>query len=267
MFGMFMLHEFLAQFEEGAAYVKRSNPKFGLRWVTWPSNTFCAAVAWRNYPPAEGTPATILNAVANLDRVRALKMAARDAKVVGRHQQALAAARRREELQSAVLGAAAAVASTSSVGDNTSAAGSAAPSPSVPNPPAEIPAKVSGSARDGSRDKSVSAKPSRLGSSDADEVPASGMRLPSTAATALEWANLWVKMCTDPEFGLGPISDEDARARYDLTAKQLRNVRHAAVSGALRQRAMSLGVELPEGYVDNPASDRAEVRDAVGTTV
>jgi hypothetical protein len=73
LFGMVMLHEFLDQFEEGAAYVKRGSPKFGLRWITWPTNTFCAAVSWRNYPPAEGTCATILNAVANLDRVRVLQ--------------------------------------------------------------------------------------------------------------------------------------------------------------------------------------------------
>jgi len=68
LFGMVMLHEFLAQFEEGVADVRRSNPRFGVRWLTWPTNTFCAAVAWRNYPPAEGTPATVLNAIANLDR-------------------------------------------------------------------------------------------------------------------------------------------------------------------------------------------------------
>ena len=47
LFGMVMFHEFLDQFEEGTAYLKRENPKFGLRWLTWPSNTFCAAVAWR----------------------------------------------------------------------------------------------------------------------------------------------------------------------------------------------------------------------------
>ena len=45
-FGMVMFHEFLDQFEEGASYIKRANPKFGLRWITWPTNTFCAAVAW-----------------------------------------------------------------------------------------------------------------------------------------------------------------------------------------------------------------------------
>jgi hypothetical protein len=37
-----------------------------LRWLTWPSNTLCAAIAWRNYPPAEGTDATVLNAVDKL---------------------------------------------------------------------------------------------------------------------------------------------------------------------------------------------------------
>jgi hypothetical protein len=74
--GMVMFHEFLDQFEEGTAHIKR-DPKFGLRWVTWPTNTFCAAIAWRNYPPTDGTPATVLEAVANLHRVRAVKRAAR----------------------------------------------------------------------------------------------------------------------------------------------------------------------------------------------
>ncbi len=68
LFGMVMFHEFLDQFEDGAAYVKRDSPRFGLRWVTWPTNTFCAAVAWRNHPPADGTPATVLAAIANLNR-------------------------------------------------------------------------------------------------------------------------------------------------------------------------------------------------------
>jgi len=46
------------------------------RSPVWHGEWFCAAVAWRNYPPAEGTSATILNAVADLDRVRVLKQAA-----------------------------------------------------------------------------------------------------------------------------------------------------------------------------------------------
>src|SRR6266511_2633872 len=79
LFGMVMFHEFLDQFEEGTGDIKRKNPPFGLRWVTWPTNTFCAAVAWHNHPPAEGTPATVRGAVANLDQVRALKRAGREA--------------------------------------------------------------------------------------------------------------------------------------------------------------------------------------------
>ena len=59
LFGMVMFHEFLDQFEGGTGYVKWENPKFGLRWLTWPTNTFCAAVAWRNHPPVEGTPASV----------------------------------------------------------------------------------------------------------------------------------------------------------------------------------------------------------------
>src|SRR5690606_2944876 len=54
---MVMFHEFLSQFEnaieeEGTGpRTRRQNPKFGLRWLTWPTNTFLAAVAWRNHPP------------------------------------------------------------------------------------------------------------------------------------------------------------------------------------------------------------------------
>jgi len=74
LFGMLIFHEFLAQFEDGAdAAVRRDNPKFGMRWLTWPTNTACAWVAWRNYPPAEGTRATIAAAITHLDQVRADK--------------------------------------------------------------------------------------------------------------------------------------------------------------------------------------------------
>jgi hypothetical protein len=73
LLGMLIFHEFLGQFEDGAAWIKRANPKFGLRWFTWPSNTVCAWFAWRNYPPAEGTKATVGNAVIHLAEVRAGK--------------------------------------------------------------------------------------------------------------------------------------------------------------------------------------------------
>ena len=76
--GMVMFHEFLSQFEDGTDNrIRRENPKFGLRWLTWPSNTLLAAIAWRNHPPAEGTPGTVAAAVANLNRVRETKRLAR----------------------------------------------------------------------------------------------------------------------------------------------------------------------------------------------
>lgn len=73
LFGMLIFHELLAQFEEGTAWIHRTNPKFGLRWITWPSNTACAWVAWRNYPPSTDLKATIGNAVTHLETVRSTK--------------------------------------------------------------------------------------------------------------------------------------------------------------------------------------------------
>jgi hypothetical protein len=73
LLGMLIFDELLAQFEEGAAYIKRLNPKFGLRWFTWPTNTACAWFAWRNYPPIEGTDASVRVAVRHLTAVRRLK--------------------------------------------------------------------------------------------------------------------------------------------------------------------------------------------------
>jgi hypothetical protein len=48
------------------------------------------------------------------------------------------------------------------------------------------------------------------------ELRATGLRVPSTAVTLSEWASLWVKMCSDPESGLGPLNDDDVRVRYGL---------------------------------------------------
>jgi hypothetical protein len=60
-------------------------------------------------------------------------------------------------------------------------------------------------------------------------------------------------MCTDGTVATGPINNETwARARYDLSAKQLRNIRNAAISGALRRRVTELGLPLPAGYTDRP---------------
>lgn len=84
--GMLIFHEFLDQFTEGTAYIQRVNPKFGLRWITWPSNTVCAWIAWRNYPPtplaAEPTDGqkrwwgSVNHAVAHLNTVRRAKRVA-----------------------------------------------------------------------------------------------------------------------------------------------------------------------------------------------
>lgn len=73
LLGMVMFHELLDQFVEGTEWIQRVNPKFGVRWLTWPTNTVCAAIAWRNWPPATGTPTTVAAAVTHLDEVRARK--------------------------------------------------------------------------------------------------------------------------------------------------------------------------------------------------
>jgi hypothetical protein len=52
---------------------------------------------------------------------------------------------------------------------------------------------------------------------------------------------------------LGPLNDDEyARTHYQLSAKQLRNIRNAATSGALHRRAEELAVQLPAGYLDRP---------------
>ncbi|MFI5895608.1 DUF2637 domain-containing protein [Actinoplanes sp. NPDC051513] len=74
LLGMLIFDELLGQFELGADNeVRRKNPKFGLRWITWPTNTACAWVAWRNYPPSDDLKATIGNAVTHLETVRQRK--------------------------------------------------------------------------------------------------------------------------------------------------------------------------------------------------
>jgi hypothetical protein len=230
LFGMVMLHEFLAQFEEGAAYVKRSSPKFGLRWITWPSNTLCAAIAWRNYPPAEGTEATILNAVANLDRGRALKQKVRDAKVVARHQEALAAARRHEELQAAEAGPGATGSAVASDVEAAAPVNVPIPGPTFPAEPVEVatPPVLAQPATPGPP------APRRRRKRVDDEPRAAGMRVPSTAATLRAWASLWVRMCADPEVGLGPLNDDDVRARYGLISQA---AAQCAPRGDLRRTA------------------------------
>ena len=199
------------------------------------------------------------------DRVRAVKQAGRDAKIVARHHQALAAARRQEELQAAKSGRRAGWPRDR---QETGRSGSLGTVESPPSVPAEPVVEAPGHQAAVPTTKTSPAAPvlpasPKAGKDEVDDADlrATGMRLPATAATAMEWASLWVRMCSDGESVLGPLNDQDARAQYGLTAKQLRNVRNAAISGALRQKAIMLGVELPPEYVDNPADDRADRRD------
>ena len=61
-------------------------------------------------------------------------------------------------------------------------------------------------------------------------------------------------MSADDELLSGPLTDDAlARADYGRSARQLRRLRQAVLSGALRQQAERLGVELPDGYVDLPS--------------
>ena len=81
-------------------------------------------------------------------------------------------------------------------------------------------------------------------------------KVPVTATALVQWADTWVRMCTDDTTVHGSLNDDEyARDRYQLSSKQLRNVRKAATAGALRRRARELGVSLPNGYVDRPAVD------------
>jgi hypothetical protein len=253
LFGMVMFHEFLDQFEDGTGQVRRKNPAFGLRWLTWPTNTFCAAVAWQNHPPAEDTPATVRNAVANLDRVRAVKHQGREVATAQRHQQAIAQAQRKAEIAATSAGRRpaqdAAVASPASSGRRHDSE----PQPIAPvDPPATTvpsPAAVPGQPPD--RTGPRPPRPTTAPTSTTE------VRVPATAATLTQWAQTWIKMCSDGDTATGPLNDDTrARADYGLSAKQLRNIRNAATTSALRRRAAELGVELPTDYRDQPTNNR-----------
>jgi hypothetical protein len=212
--GMVMFHEFLSQFEDGAEVrVRRENPKFGLRWLTWPSNTFLAAVAWRNHPPAEGTPGTVVAAVANLNRVREMKRAAR------------ATSRTHPVPPARVATGASSLAVPTRTGSPATADG-------LPR------VQHSGGQR------------RLLNDSGADSTD---VRVPTTASTVLAWAEVWVRMSGDEELMHGPLTDDElARDRYGSSARQLRRLRRAVLSGALRHQADRLGVSLPSGFTDVP---------------
>ena len=82
--------------------------------------------------------------------------------------------------------------------------------------------------------------------------------MPTTAATVLAWAETWVRMSADEELLSGPLTDDQAaRDRYGSSARQLRRLRQAVLSGALRQQAEQLGVDAPARVRRCPRQIRA----------
>lgn len=241
LFAMFMFHEFLHQFEEGATYVRRKKPAFGWRWFTWPTNTFCAWLAWHNHPPDRATVPTVRNAIANLDRVRELRRAARENAKQERHERALTRARRRAELAAAR-------------GDSH---------PDEADQPSPIPASGRVVGTTNGQDGTVGVLPLSPAVEDSPEEPlgkarSAAIKVPTTGWRLRRWIDTWTKMCADQELLLGPITDDQrARESFGVSARHLNNVRKAAVSGTLRNRARELGVPLPAGYVDDPTRRRA----------
>jgi hypothetical protein len=210
LFGMFMFDEFLNQFEQGTGSVRRQNPKFGIRWLTWPSNTFLAAVAWRNHPPAEGMAGTVANAVVNLERVRAAKRDTRRGADPRR-----AARLRAVPIDSVPGGHSLPVLAGSDV---------VVPRGRGPMMQIDTGARRGGAAR--------------------EEV-----KVPSTSATVTRWVQTWVAMCQLPAVAAAALQDDQqAREHFGCSSRQLRHIRYAATSGALRYRAQELAVTLPDGF-------------------
>jgi hypothetical protein len=99
-----------------------------------------------------------------------------------------------------------------------------------------------------------------------NDPPGAEVKVPATPATLSQWVSTWMRMCADGDLVLGPLNDDEhARRQYDLSAKQLRNIRNAATSGALRRRADELGVPLPAGYLDRPTGIRINGQALTGT--
>jgi hypothetical protein len=100
---------------------------------------------------------------------------------------------------------------------------------------------------------SVTAHGGRTRAAGETAADATDVRVPTTQTTLMAWAEIWISMCGDDKLWSRPLTDDDhARARYGRSARQLRRLRQAVLSGALRRQAEQLGVKLPDGFVDNP---------------
>jgi hypothetical protein len=214
LFGMLMFDEFLNQFEQGVDTVRRQNPKFGVRWLTWPTNTQLAAVAWRNHPPPEGTAGTVANAVANLECVRAAKRDRRRSR------------RRREP-----------------------------PGPARP-PGAAVHADGGQPTAESSNGSGVRRPRSMARTTAPATTGHTGLKVPTTPAAVLRWAQIWMTMHARPEQVEAAVQDDElAREHFGCSGRQLRHVRYAATSGALRRRAQDLAVPLPAGFDEAPVHE------------
>jgi len=179
-------------------------------------------VAWRNHPPTAGTPGTVANAVANLNRVRAEKQAARRTRRSGTHHEPNG-----DRLVAAPTG--------DSGADRVPGRTVAVAAPSVVTVRAPATPKRAASPRR-RRDRE-------------DDIP-----VPASAAKVREWATTWVSMCERPDLAEVAIKEDDAaRQHFDCSARQLRHVRYAVVTGALRRRATELAIALPDAFRE-PAS-------------
>ena len=252
VFGMVIFHEFLAQFEEGAEYVRRSSrPAYGLRWLTAPWSTFRAIVAWENHPPADGTVPSVRNGLENLERVRQLRRNATAEASERRYERRLAAKQRKAELarirkDSLSRGEEGAVLASDDPDGRDAVAAGAHRSLEVRTRPsvAESSGALRGASNGQRRVPKAVVLPRRA------EV---SVTVPERAAAVERWADTWVRMCADGNLVHGPLNDDEyARSAFQLSARQLRNIRNAALSGAIARRATELGIALPNGYTERP---------------
>lgn len=81
MVGVGMFHELLEQFNDSddEQYLRSKSPRFGARWGLAPWSTWCAWRMWKVAPPRDNRPATINNALDNLDEARERKRLAKAA--------------------------------------------------------------------------------------------------------------------------------------------------------------------------------------------
>jgi hypothetical protein len=74
-------------------------------------------------------------------------------------------------------------------------------------------------------------------------------KVPATAAAVARWIDTWQAMCRDTDLCRSSMQRDDlAREHFQLSARQLRSIRAAAMSGIFCRRAHALGVELPPGF-------------------